>query len=433
MRLGLAAAVAAASALGSACLEVPPYSAPIKVAYVPDGAGGALVAPLNDVALHFAGGGFHFPDQLLIGNVDVMGHATSPCWGESGTGFAVMPMPRVSGDPLSGGVSPINNDHENDLHVLMSGPAVVQLKVTWSTRWNFTSTDGSTCSTNAMHTFSGSSTFTVFPDDHIVRHDVLTEMNLNAERLLTASCTCAPLPSQAPDGFIPSSYWAFDRARFPTLFGLGDRGPDLPDPLPLGNNYDVTPPYATVCFNGPGDQYQIASVWVVPPRIPPGPETNAAAAGFDTVVSHDVQKLSNSKLDFPWDVHGALFVEHSNSNCTAALKRAIEYTTPQALMISTAGSTITKLPSDLDGIYGGDPGNGSAGIDVSDGITTLSGGPSGSFVVWLRFPRATLLPTATRTSAPVGWYVPQRITDREWLVWVQDKLQPGETITVRPN
>lgn len=428
MRLGLAAAVAAASALGSACLEVPPYAGPIEVNYFPDGAGGALVAPLNDIALHFASGGFHFPDQLLIDNVDVMGHATSPCWGESGTGFAVMPMPRVSGDPLTGGVTPINNDHENDLHVVMPGPAVVQIKVTWSTRWNFAG--GSTCSTNAMHTSSGSSTFTIFPDDHIVRHDVLTEVNPDAERLMTGRCTCAPMP-KAPDGFIPSSYWAFDRTRLPTLVGLGDNGPNIPDPLTPGNNYDVTAPYDTVCFDGPGDQYQLASVWVVPPRKPPGPSTNAAAAGFDTVVSHDVQKLADPTLDFPWDVHGALFVERSN--CTAALKRAIAYTAPQELMISTAGSTIPKLPSELDGIYGGDPGNGSAGIDVSDGITTLSGGPNGSFVVWLRFPRATILPTATRSGAPIGWYVPQRVTDREWLVWVQDPLQAGETITVRPN
>lgn len=431
MRLGLAAAVTAASALGSACLEVPPYAGPVEVRYFTDDDGGITVAPLNEIQLHFAGGGFHLPDKLLIGTRDVMGHATSPCWGESGTGFAVMPMPRISGDLLNGGVTPINDDHENDLHVVMPGPAVVQLKVTWSTRWNFTGTDGSTCSTNAMHTSSGSSTFTVFPDDHIVRHDVLTEVNPDAERLMTGRCTCAPMP-KAPDGFIPSSYWAFDRAAFPTLFGLGENGPNLPDPLPLGNDYDVTPPYDTVCFNGSGDQYQIASVWVVPPRIPPGPETNAAAAGFDTVVSHDVQKLANSMLEFPWDVHGALFIERSN--CTAALKRAIQYRAPQELMIKTATGTIAKLPSVLDGIYGGDPGNGgSPGIDVPDGPVTLSGGPTGSFVVWLRFPRGLILPTATRAGASGQWYVPQRINDREWLVWVQDALQPGETLTVRPN
>ena len=141
MRLGLAASVTAASALGSACLEIPSYSGPTEVAYFPDGAGGALVAPLNNIALHFASSGFHLPDRLLIDNVDVMGHTTSPCWGESGTGFAVMPMPRVSGDPLNSGVSPITSE----LQATMTGPAVVQLKVIWSTRWNFTGTMGSTC------------------------------------------------------------------------------------------------------------------------------------------------------------------------------------------------------------------------------------------------------------------------------------------------
>jgi hypothetical protein len=198
--------------------------------------------------------------------------------------------------------------------------------------------------------------------------------------------------------------------------------------------YNVTAPYDTVCFDGPDEQYQVASTWVRPPTPDHGPIPNAAAVGFETVVSHDVQKASTPMLDFPWDVHGALFFERSN--CTAALKRAIDYLAPQPLMISTASGTISSLPSELDGIYGGDPGgNGRPGIDVSDGTTTLSGGPGDSFVVWLRFAGSgpVIVPTATRPGAAIGWYVPQRINDREWLIWVQDKLQPGETITVRPN
>jgi hypothetical protein len=423
MRLGLAAAIAAAPALGG-CLEIPSYQGPILIGYSEDSAGGAVIAT-PEVTLHFADrNGFHLPDQLQIDGVDVMGHASSPCWAESGTGFTVMPMPRVSGDLVDGGVQAVTSEFQ----ATMRGPAVVQLKLDWSTRWSFAA--GSTCSTNSRHTSGGSSTFTMFPDGHIVRHDVLTEANPDMEQVATARCTCGAMP-KAPDEFILSTYWAFDRTRLPTQFGLGNNGPDIPDPLILGNNYDVIPYYDTICFDGPTDQYQVASAWVFPPATEHGPTTNAVAVGFDTVVSHDAQKQGDPKLEFPWDVHGALFIEHSN--CPAALRRAIDYTAPQELTISTPSGTMSTLPSALDGIYGGDPGNGHTGIDVPDGPTTLSGGPTGSFVVWLRFPRSVLVPTASRAGASDVWYVPQRVDDRTWLLWFRDALQPGETITVRPN
>jgi hypothetical protein len=423
MKRGLAAAVAAASGLG-ACVEIPPYQGPILIGYSEDGADGAIVAT-PDVTLHFADRSrFHLPDQLQIDGVDVMGHATSPCWGESGTGFTVMPMPRVSGDPLDGGVQPVTSEFQ----ATMRGPAVVQLKLDWSTRWSFAA--GSACSTNTRHTSGGSSTFTMFPDGHIVRHDVLTEDNPDLEQLATGRCTCGAM-TKAPDEFILSTYWAFDRARVPTQVGLGKNGPSIPDTLVLGTDYSVVPNYDTVCFDGPNDQYQVVSTWVFPPGTEHGPTTNAVAVGFDTLVSHDAQKQGDPKLELPWDVHGALFIERSN--CPAALRRAIDYTAPQELTISMGSSTISMLPSGLDGIYGGDPGNGNAGIDVPDGPTTLSGGPSGSFVVWLRFPRSVIVPTATRAGASDVWYVPQRVDDRTWLLWFRDALQPDETITIRPN
>jgi hypothetical protein len=429
MRLGCAAAVAAASALGAACVDIPDYAGPKKVHYSQDDAGAITVAT-PDVTLHFPGGsGFHLPDQLLLRNVDVMGHANPPCWGESGTGFAVLPMPRVSADPVNGGVTAM----DSEIHATMTGPVVVQIELSWSTRWSFAA--GSMCSTNAKHRTGGSSTFTMFPDGHIVRHDVLTEDNPDTEQVMTDHCTCGDNPP-APGDFILSSYWTFDRQKLPTLVGLGDNGPTVPDPLMLKDNYDPSPPYSTVCFDGPGDQYQVASAWVVPPPPDHGPMPNATAIGFSALVSHDLQKGENSMLDFPWDVSGALFFDRSN--CTAALKRTLDYkaykdTTPRPLLISTPSGTISRLPSPLDGIYGGDPGHGgAAGIDVS-GTTMLSGGPGEAFVVWLRFPGPVIVPTAIRHGAALGWYVPQKVNDREWLIWVQDALVPGETITVQPN
>jgi len=422
MKLGLAA-VAAASALCAACLEIPSYQGPALIGYAEDGAGGATIATPG-VTLHFAGGsGAHLPDRLQINNVDILGHVSSPCWSQSGAGFAMMPMPRISGDAVDGGGS----DTTGQLTAMLRGPAVVQLKLDWSTRWSFSS--GTTCSTSTRHKPGGTSTFTMFPDGHIVRHDVLTEVNPDMEQVTTGHCTCAAMP-KAPDQFILSSYWAFDRTRLPTQVGLGRNGADNPDPL--GADPDkIISNYDTICLEGPSGEYQVASVWVVPPGTPGGPPTLPAAFGYDTLVSHDAQKQGTPMLEFPWDVHGALFIE--NSTCPAAIKRALDYTEPQELVISSASGTMSMPPSALDGIYGGDPGNGKTGIDVPDGPTTLSGGPSGAFVVWLRFPRAVIVPTATRPGATGTWYVPQRVDDRTWLVWFQGALKPGETITVRPN
>src|SRR6201999_3551234 len=149
--------------------------------------------------------------------------------------------------------------------------------------------------------------------------------------------------------FILSSYWAFNRALLPSQVGLGKNGASNPDTLTLGGDYSVIPNYDTICLNGVNDQYQIASVWVVPPGTENGPPTSPAAVGFDALVSHGVQKRGTTILEFPWDVHGALFIEHSN--CTAALKRAIAYAQPEPLTIGAR----SVLPSGLDGIYGGDP------------------------------------------------------------------------------
>lgn len=421
-------AVAATSAFSAACLSIPSYQGPpqgpVLVGYSEDSRGGATIET-SSFKLHFAGGSFHFPDQLLLDDVDVMGHAASPCWGQSGTGIAVVPMPRISGDLVDGGLPAMTSE----LQAVLRGPAVVQLKIDWTTRWTFPA--GPMCSKNVSHIPGGTSTFTVFPDGQIVRHDHLTDMNPGMEQITANNCMCPDVP--LVDGqFILSSYWTFDRARFPDQRGLGSNGPTSPDELGLAPGRIITN-YSTICLDSSDGKHQVASAWVVPPETPAGLSPLASAFGYDTLVSLDVQKPGTGNLEFPWDVHGALFVEQSG--CRAAISRAIAYTSPANLAITTGSATTSVAPSPLDGLYGGDPGDGNPGFLVSDGPTTLSGPLPRPFAVRLRFPGAVPgVPIAIRRGATGAWYVPQRgVDDRDWILWFQDPLQAGETITVQPN
>jgi len=426
MKRRIAAALALGAGLVAACLSIPAFHGPVLLIYSETGSGAAITG--DGFSLHFAGGsGFRFPDALRIDGVDVMGHASSPCWGQRGTGFAVMPMPPVSGDPEPGGPSAMTSQ----LHAALSGPAVVQVRLDWTTRFDFMTQP--MCSPNPNHVPGGSSTFTVFPDGRIVRHDQLTDTNPNMERVLAEQCTC-PDPALVPEQFHLSSYWAFARDLFPTQVGLATpEDPTAQDdlgaiPTKIVSNYN------SICLDSTSGTYQIASAWDVPPGA--GPET----FGYDMLISHDLQKAPTSALDFSWDVHGALFI--TRADCTAAFKRAIDYT-QQRSQLSINGAPHT--PSMLDGMFGGDPGDGSQGIDVPDGPTVLSlpplapdGGPPtpfvGGFAVWLRFPRALEVPVATRAGATGTWYVPQRVDDRNWILWFRDPLlQPADTITVRPD
>jgi hypothetical protein len=333
-----------------------------------------------------------------------------------------MPAPPVSGDPETGGPSVM----ASQLQATLSGPAVVQVRLDWTTRFDFTSRP--MCSPNPNHTPGGSSIFTMFPDGRIVRHDHLFDTNPNMERIVADQCTC-PDPALAPEEFNLSSYWAFARDLFPMQVGLPDPSdPSVHDDLGAVPNAIITH-YNTICLGSTSGTYQIGSVWDVPPGAGP------AAFGYDAVVSHDVQKPPTQTLDFSWDAHGALFIDPGD--CTAVFKRAIDYSQQQS-KLSVNGTTYTA--SLLDGMFGGDPGDGTEpGIEVPDASTTLSLPDAlsppflGQFVVRLKFHRAVVVPTATRTGATGTWYVPQRVRDDDWIIWFKDPLQTGETIVVRPN
>jgi hypothetical protein len=393
-----------AAAVFAACLSVPPYSPPTLVSYA-EADGGATVEA-DGFQLHFAGGsGFHFPDSLRYGSAELIGSDTAArCLDESGAGFLLFPTPRISGDAAA-------TPNESTLTAVLRGPAVVQVRLDWNLRF--------ACEPQRMP--SGTSTFTIFPDARIVRHDVLADTN--QVRLSAAACQCTTPTMSEKDKFFVSSFWSFNNAGFVKAGALdGKRDPDAPVPLdyPLPTNKAPVTGYATVCLDGPiGAGYHVASTWSVPSGA-----DSPVLFGRDKLLAHDLQKpLDTSKLDIPWDIHGALIPD--KISCTSAFRRALTHAGPPDLALD--GAKLTASP--LDGLYGGDDGTGAAGIAVG-GRATLTGESGSPFAVRLKFSSAVELPRATRAGATGAWYVPQRIDDRDWILWFQDPLTAGESIVV---
>ena len=93
------------------------------------------------------------------------------------------------------------------------------------------------------------------------------------------------------------------------------------------------------------------------------------------------------------------------------------------------------MPSENDGIYGGDRGDGGPpGIMLSSDRATISGRVASSFAVWVQFPHSVGIVRATRTPAETdAWYLPQQVDSRTWIVWFRDPLAEMQTIVIEPN
>ena len=94
------------------------------------------------------------------------------------------------------------------------------------------------------------------------------------------------------------------------------------------------------------------------------------------------------------------------------------------------------MPSDRDGIYGGDDdgddSNGEPGIAPANDRAVLTGAVTSSYAVWVRFSRPVDAVRATRDGAKLPSYLPQRVDDRSWIVWFRDPLSTGQTIAIEP-
>jgi hypothetical protein len=395
----------AAVVLAAGCFSVPPYKPEGGVTYTEAGTGAIIAA--DGFALRFAdGAGFHFPDSLVIGDVDVMGHEPAPgCFREDETGLLIAPSPRIS---AHGPAEVVTSRLVSELR----GPAVAQAKVEWTTRFECERTRNP----------GGTSTFTVFPDGRIMRHDALVDSSM---KLLPSPTGCAcELPTRSEDQlFNISTYWTIDPTSFDTI---SVRGEDS-KPLPTSDGNGELGNQEVSCIDG--GEHQVAFAWrnFVDTTI----RGAAASIVFDRRLRFGAPEL----VDFPAPNSSAVFIARakpgSTSDCTAVLARAEEYIARPPLTINGAST----MPSDRDGIYGGDDdgddSNGGPGIEPKDDRAVLEGPVPGSFAVWLRFSRPVDALRATSGGTKVT-YLPQRVDDRSWIVWFRDALPMSPTIVIEP-
>jgi len=397
---GLAAALALA---GSACLSVPPYEPPPSALTYAEDAGGASVAAEGFV-LHFAGGGFHFPDVLAVDGINTLGHdQNTKCYAEDGVGMVIYPTARISASTTAAVTT-------SQVASTMRGPAVVQVRVDWSSEFS--------CSDN--HPF-GSSLYTVFLDGRIVRHDSIDD-HMMAPTSVTM-CACDPSEHQ---GFQIESFWRFNPGVF-KMYSVPDGGTlgEIPLPKDPIDTFDHTNFYIA-CLDA--ESYQVAIALSRSKNIVGTPKTviSPTAAVFDRERTGGFV----STLDpLGWDTNDAVFVEHG-TGCKRALERASEHASASSLVVN--GDPIAV--SLVNGIYGGDAGDDSKlGVKVPPGRVELAGPINSSFAVWLRFTSGVDGVRAQLAGKTGAWYVLQRIDAANWIAWFRDPLMPAETIAIETD
>jgi hypothetical protein len=374
---------------------------PAELSYREVGTGGVVAGSFEGglpFELHFPDGdGFHFPNALLIDGVDVMGHDPGQsCSEEDEVGIQLSPTPRIS---ASGGAPRVTNL----LTPVMRGPAVVQVKLDWSTR----------LACNSDRNPGGTSTFTVFSDGRIVRFDQLADPS--SAPLSAFECAC----DGVSNSFTVSTFWTIVRGSFTSILHSGQ--PNTPQPLPGTSGTVEILNTATQCLDD-GAQ-QVAFAWH-------GDSRGTTVRGSDQLIGFgfDFQFEDSVLPAFTWEKSSALFL--GRSGCRDALARAMEHIQPSTLTING----VALAPSSRDGIYGGDAGSGEPGLELGEGDHfELTGLVRTPYAVWLRFPRSVSSLRATRAGATGSWYVPQRQGDRSWIVWFKDPLQAGQTISIEPG
>jgi hypothetical protein len=170
--------------------------------------------------------------------------------------------------------------------------------------------------------------------------------------------------------------------------------------------------------------YQVGVAW----------STSSDVAGTPKIVATPTQIVFSrertggfvSTLDpLGWGTNDAVFVEHAG--CKKALDRATEHAMPSSLTVNGEPIAVSLV----NGIYGGDAGDGGTpGVKVPSGRVELTGPVGSSFAVWLQFSSAVDAVRAQLAGRTGAWYVLQRIDATRWIAWFRDPLIAGETIAI---
>ncbi len=382
----------AAALLAAGCFSVPPFQPEDAVTFAASSGGGGTISG-QGFALRFADGdGFHFPDSLTIGGTEMIGRDPDrTCFDEDEIGIRIAPTPRIT---ANGGAVPVNNV----LTPVLKGPAAVQVKLDWTTRFG--------C--NSERNPGGTSTFTVFPDGRIVRFDVLSDPS---ESQVSASpCACNP----AGIDFTVATFWTLARGSFRELYRSDMPGPQ---PVPSGPSEEVPNTDKSCVDDG---MHRVAFAWTE--------NMGTTIRGNDNLIAFGRSfRINNSMLPaFTYENSSALFI--GSADCEKAFVRGEEHVMPSPIMING----VATMPSARDGIYGGDRGDGQTAIDLPENRAELTGLVKSSYAVWVRFSRSVDAVSVTRTGASKPEYRPQQVDGRSWILWFREPIQTGQTIVIEP-
>lgn len=146
-------------------------------------------APIQ-FTIQFADRGARMPQSIVLDGVNLV--ASGSCPTEAGIGIGLFPAANASAPALGG------DDASGSLDVDWSGPTIARISVGWALPYE--------CVT-VQQQAHGTSTFTIFPNGRIVRHDVATP----STTMLTVDgnpCGCGAFTN-----FFFTSYWAFSPAQ----------------------------------------------------------------------------------------------------------------------------------------------------------------------------------------------------------------------------
>jgi hypothetical protein len=277
--------------------------------------------------------------------------------------------------------------------VSLTGPAIAQVRLLWSSRYE--------CSPNK--TPAGFTIFTMFPDGRIVRADQLADDTIDP--LVASSCACIGTGST----FLFSSFWTLNATLFTSITVPPAALTGLPAPGDVIN--DVT----SACLDGPVHHLAVAgdAMRVYEP-------TNATLA-----LEHAYTPAMPPQIADYHFQSGSTFV--FDTSCATALARAAERVAPPMLSINQ----VKILPSSIDGIYGGEGPDLSTSQTVTDDHVELQGELAGSFAVWFGFPHDVDALTVRKNGGEVA-YIPQRVRGQanEWILWFEQGLVRTDTISI---
>jgi hypothetical protein len=376
------------------CVSIPPYDPPIGVTW--SDANHTIVG--SNFSLHF-GNQFAYPDSIILGTRELASHhATAACNVEDQVGMALYPEWRISANSDA----PLDVNGVNGADVALYGPAVAKVQIHWAT---------TLC--GSEHKPAGYTSVTVFPDGRIARYDTIADPT--ATSLDPAICTCGA----ASNKWYVTSFWSFDASPF-DAYRAGSGAMPLPLPGQVNSTSHVD------CLQGTdGGMRAVAIAWDAGAPVLPRMNANTP----DTVAfvqDHATPPDMLTSLDTGMT---SMLLLRQGTDCAGLDGAMGDYMAAPPLVINNNSVMRSK-----DGIYGGDDLGSGGGYSVQ-GTTTIAGQINTPFAVWLTFPNPNTGLRVSRAPARTGaWYVPQQLSEYDWVLWFRDGLRDDQgTITIEPQ